>query len=61
MTRVHGLQHVQRFLATNLADHDSIGTHSEAVDHQLALHHRTFAFDIGRASFQTDTVSLLHL
>src|SRR5713226_120969 len=61
MTGIHGLQHVEGFLAAHLAHHDAIGTHAQAVDYELAHADRAFALDVGRASFQTDDVFLLEL
>ena len=29
---VHGLQHVEGFFAADLADHDAVGAHTQAVD-----------------------------
>ena len=34
---VHGLQHVEGFLAAALAEDDAVGTHAQRVLHQLAL------------------------
>jgi hypothetical protein len=31
VTRVHGLQHVERFLAADLAHHNAIGPHAQRV------------------------------
>ncbi len=61
VTGVHGLQHVQRFLAADLADHDAVGTHTQAVDQQFALAHRAVAFEVGRTGFETRHVRLLQL
>ena len=61
MTRVHGLQHVERFLAADLADDDAVGPHTQAVDQQFALPHRAAAFEIRRAGFQAHHVRLLQL
>ena len=58
---VHGLQHVQRFLAAHLTDDDAVGTHTQRVDHQLALLDRAFAFDVGGPRFQAHDVVLVQL
>ena len=58
MTGVHGLQHVERFFAADLADDDAVGTHTQRVDHQLAGAHRALAFDVRRAGFQAHDVPL---
>ena len=36
VARVHGLQHVERLGAADLADDDAVGTHTQGVDHQVA-------------------------
>ena len=36
VARVHRLQHVERFVAADLADDDAIGPHAERVDDQIA-------------------------
>ena len=61
VARVHGLQHVEGFFATHLANHDAVGTHTQTVDDQLPLANRALAFDVGRTRFQTDDVFLLEL
>ena len=61
VARIHGLQHVEGFLATHLANYDAVGTHTQTVDDQLPLPHRALAFDVGRAGFQADDVFLLEL
>ena len=58
---VHRLQHVERFLAADLADDDAVGAHAEGVDHELALLDRAFAFDVRRPRFEPDDVLLLEL
>ena len=61
MPGIHSLEHIECFFAAHLADHDSIGTHTQAVDDQLPLTDCPFAFDIGWAGFQTDDVLLPQL
>jgi len=61
MTRVHSLQHVQRFLATHLTHDDAIGAHTEGVDHQLTLLHRAFSLNVGGPRFQAYDVVLVQL
>ena len=58
---VHGLQHVERFLAADLADDDAVGTHTQGVDDQLALANRALAFDVGRPGFEPRHVLLVQL
>ena len=59
VTRVHRLQHVEGFLAADLADDDSVGTHTQAVDQQLPLADRALPFHVGRPGLQADDVLLL--
>ena len=59
MAGVHRLQHVEGFGAAHLADDDAVGTHAERVAHELALRHRTDAFDIGRARLHLHDMRLL--
>ena len=61
MARVHRLQHVERFLAADLADDDAIGPHTQRVDQQLPLPDRAFAFDVRRARFEAHHVRLAQL
>src|ERR1700680_1573691 len=61
MTGIHGLQHIEGFFPADLADDDAVGTHTQAVDHQLPLADRAFAFDVGGASLETDYMLLLKL
>ncbi len=49
---IHGLKHVEGFFAAHLADHDAVGTHTQAVDDELAHADRAFAFDVGRRGFR---------
>ncbi len=59
MTGVHCLQHVQRFGAAHLTNDDTVGAHTQGVDHQLANRDLPFAFDVGRSCFQTNDMGLL--
>ena len=61
MTSVHRLEHVDGLTATDLADDDTIGSHTQGVSHQVALADFAFTFNIGRACFQTHAVWLLQL
>ena len=58
---VHGLQHVQRFLAADLAQDDAVGPHAQRVDDQLALANGSLAFEVGRTALQPGHVLLLDL
>ena len=57
---VHRLQHVERFVAPDLADDDAIRTHTQGVDHEVALPDRALAFDVGRPRLEPDDVALPH-
>ena len=61
VARIHGLQHVECFLTADLAHHDSVRTHTQGVDDQLALAHGSFTFQIRRTALQTDNVFLPQL
>ena len=61
MARVHGLQHVERFFAADLADDDAVGAHTQRVDDELPLADRALAFDVGRTRFEPHDVRLLQL
>ena len=56
---IHGLQHVQRFTATDFADDDAVRSHTEGILHQVADGDGAFAFDVRRARFQGHHVGLL--
>ena len=55
---VHGLQHVQRLGAADLADDDAIGPHAQRVDDQVALLDRALALDVRRPGLEADDVAL---
>ena len=61
MAGVHGLQHVEALGAAHLADDDAVGTHAEAVLHEVALRDLAAAFDVRRARLEADDVRLLEL
>ena len=61
MAGVHRLEHVERFLAADLADHDAIGPHTQGVDHQLPLPDGALAFDVRRPRLEPRHVLLVEL
>ncbi len=61
MAGVHGLQHVERLLASGLTHHDAIGPHPERVDQQLPLLHGTLPLDVRRTRLQAGDVLLMQL
>src|SRR5690242_14776183 len=61
VARIHGLEHVQRFFATNLTDDDAVGTHTQRVDNELPLLNRAPAFDVGWTRLQSNHVVLVEL
>ena len=58
MAGVHGLQHVERFLAADLTHDDPVRPHTQGVHDQVALPHAALAFDILRTCFEAYDVSL---
>ncbi len=61
VARVHGLQHVQRLFAADLADDDAVGAHTQGVDEQLPLPDRALALDVRRPRFEACDVLLVQL
>ena len=59
VTRVHGLQHVERFLGADLSHNDAVGAHTQRVDHQLADVDGARAFHVGRPGFHARHMRLL--
>jgi hypothetical protein len=55
---VHRLEHVQRLAATNLADHDPVGTHAQRVAHQVADGDLAAALDVRRSVLHPHHVGL---
>ena len=58
---VHGLQHVDNFLAAGLADDDAVGTHTQGVLQTVAGRYLALAFDVGRTAFHPAHMGLLEL
>ncbi|CRI64972.1 hypothetical protein THIOKS12210017 [Thiocapsa sp. KS1] len=58
---VHGLEHIQRFGPADLADHDAVRAHTQAVAHQIALGDLAAALDVGRAGLEPYDMGLLKL
>jgi len=58
---VHGLQQVERLGAADFADDDALGSHAQAVAHQVAHRDLAFALDVGRAGLEPHHVGLLQL
>ncbi|OIQ68463.1 hypothetical protein GALL_499440 [mine drainage metagenome] len=61
MAGVHGLQHVDNFLAARFADDDAIRPHPQRVAQTVALRDGTLALDVGGAAFHAADVDLLKL
>ncbi len=62
MAGVHGLEHVERFRATHLANDDAVGTHAESVVNQIALGYLAAGpLKALRAGFHAHHVRLLQL
>ena len=58
---VHGLQHVEGFLAAALAEDDALGPHAQRVLDQLALADFALAFDVRRPRLHARDMRLLQL
>ena len=58
MARVHGLEHVERFFASDFADDDAVGTHTKSVDDQIPDLDRPVALDISGPGFHPRHVCL---
>jgi hypothetical protein len=58
---VHGLEHVDDFLAARLADDDAVGTHPERVAQAVSLRDGALALDVRRAAFHPAHMRLLEL
>ena len=61
MASIHGLQHVERFFRTNLAQNHAVRTHPQGVLDQLALFDFAIAFEIRGSCFHACDVGLLQL
>ncbi len=55
---VHGLEHVERFFAADLAEDDAVGTHTQGVDHEIALADVALALDVRRPRLEPHDVPL---
>src|SRR5437879_12274328 len=51
VTRIHGLEHIERLLAPYLTDDDSGGPHTEGIDDEVANADGAVTFDVGWAGF----------
>ena len=61
MTGIHGLEHIQGLAAATFADDQPVGTHSQAVHHQVTDVDGTLAFDVGGPGLQAHHVLLAQL
>jgi hypothetical protein len=61
MPRAHRLQHVESFRAAHFAHDDAVGTHAQAIDHQLPHRDISLAPGISGMSFHPHDVPLLQL
>ena len=52
---VHGLEHVERLAAADLADDDPVGSHAQRVAHQVADGDLALALDVGRTASSRTT------
>ena len=58
---VHGLQHVEGFLAAALAEDDAVGPHAQRVLDQIALADFALALDVRRPRLHAADMGLLQL
>ena len=58
---VHGLEHVERLGAADLAHDDAVGAHAQRVADELADADLALALDVRRARLERDDVALLEL
>ena len=58
---VHRLQKVEGFRSADLADDDALGPHTQTVLDEIAHGDLAFAFEVGRARFETHDMRLLQL
>src|SRR5579872_784146 len=58
---IHGLEHVEGFLAAALAEDHAVGPHAQRVFHQIALPDFALAFDVGWPRLHAADVRLLQL
>ena len=56
---VHGLEHVECFVAADFADDDAVGAHTQSVDYQAARRNGAGTFDVGRTRLEPHDVILL--
>ena len=61
VARVHGLEHVQRLAAADLAHHDAVRAHTQRVPQQFADGHLALALGVRRPALQPHHVFLLDL
>ena len=61
MAGVHGLQHVEGFLAAALTEDHAVGPHTQRVLDQIALANFTLAFDVGWTRLHAPDMRLLQL
>ena len=59
VTGGHRLQHVHDFGATDFAQYDAVGPHTQGVLDQVALGHLALAFDVGGPGFEPHHMRLL--
>jgi hypothetical protein len=58
---IHGLQHIEAFLAAYLAEDDPVGTHAKCIADQFSLVYGTFTLYIWRSSLKPYYIGLLEL
>jgi hypothetical protein len=61
VSRVHGLQHIQRFAAATLTHHDTIGTLAQRILHQFTDGHSASSVHVRGLRFHAQHMVLLKL
>src|SRR5450759_3328156 len=61
VARVHGLQHVERFAAATLTDHDALGAHAKRVDDETLDGDLALAVDVLRPRLEPADMLLVEL
>ena len=61
MPGIHGLKEIECLRTAHLADDDPLGTHTQAVFHEITHGDLALAFQVRRPGFKTHDVRLLKL
>jgi hypothetical protein len=61
VTGIHGLQHVERLVAADLADDDPVRPHAKTVDQELSLAHGSQPLHIWRPGLEAHDILVFEL